>query len=134
MGAMQRVMSFLGFDDEEDYDDAPEPEPRRRKTPILSLHTQRIGEIVVVQPRTLDDARDAADCLKKRRPLVVNLREADKELAQRIVDFLCGVDYALDGHLQRVGDDIFLFTPNHITITAEQSRTLESNRTIFPVS
>jgi cell division inhibitor SepF len=126
-------MSFLGFNDEDDLEDAAEPEPRRRKTPILSLHTQRAGEIVVLQPRTLDDARDAADCLKTRRPTVVNLREADKDLAQRIVDFLCGVDYALDGHLQRIGDDIFLFTPSHITITAEQSRALESNRTLFPV-
>ncbi len=118
---MQRLWNFLGLtEDELDAEAAPDEEPRRRRTPVISLHTQRQMEIVVLQPRFFDEARGAADYLKVRRPLVVNLGDADRELAKRIVDFLSGVTYALDGHVQRVGEEIFLFTPSNIPIAAEE--------------
>ncbi len=127
-------MGFLGFDDEAEEEAGWEEGEERRRTPILRLHTTRQLEIVVLQPRTFDDARAAAEYLKGRRPIVVNLREADREVAQRIVDFLCGVDYALDGHLQRVSEDIFLFTPSHVVISAEKSRSSPADSPVFPVS
>ncbi len=133
VGAIQRLMGFLGFDDDAEEEPLEEGEERRR-APILRLHTARQLEIVVLQPRTFDDARTAAEYLKGRRPIVVNLREADREVAQRIVDFLCGVDYALDGHLQRVAEDIFLFTPSHVVISAERSRSFHADSPTFPVS
>ncbi|MCS7236335.1 MAG: cell division protein SepF [Armatimonadota bacterium] len=131
MGAIRRLMGFLGFDEE--VEDEPVEEAGERRTPVLRLHAARQMEIVVLQPRSFDDARTAAEYLKGRRPIVVNLREADREVAQRIVDFLCGVDYALDGHLQRVAEDIFLFTPSHVVISAERSRSFTDSPT-FPVS
>lgn len=133
MGAIRRLIEFLGFEDDVEQQPLEEGEVGRR-APILRLHTTRQMEIVVLQPRTFDDARTAAEYLKGRRPIVVNLREADREVAQRIVDFLCGVDYALDGHLQRVAEDIFLFTPQHVVISAERSRPLHSDAPVFPVS
>jgi cell division inhibitor SepF len=133
VGAIQRLMGFLGFDDEPEEELGEDGEEGRR-APILRLHTARQMEIVVLQPRTFDDARTAAEYLKGRRPIVVNLREADREVAQRIVDFLCGVDYALDGHLQRVADDIFLFTPSHVAISAERVRSYDTYPPVFPVS
>jgi len=133
VGAIQRLMGFLGFEEQAEEEFLGEGEERRR-APILRLHAARQMEIVVLQPRTFDDARAAAEYLKGRRPIVVNLREADREVAQRIVDFLCGVDYALDGHLQRVSEDIFLFTPSHVVISAERSRTFGGDSPAFPVS
>lgn len=121
MSAMQRFMTFLGFAEEapeEDGAETSEAEARRR-APVLSLHTARQLEIVVLEPRAFDDARRAADCLRDRRPVVLNLQAVDPELSRRIVDFLSGVTYALDGHLQRVGEAIFLFTPSTVTIHAE---------------
>ncbi|MDQ7843222.1 MAG: cell division protein SepF [Armatimonadota bacterium] len=120
---MQRLMNFLGFSeiDQEDEGAAANGEvvelPRRRTT-LLNLHAQK-QEIVVLQPRTFDDARDGADYLKMRRPIVVNLQGTPPDLARRIVDFTSGVTYALDGHLLRVGEQIFLFTPAHVAITAD---------------
>lgn len=133
VGAIQRLMGFLGFDEEPEEEAGADGEERHRG-PILRLHTARQMEIVVLQPRTFDDARTAAEYLKGRRPIVVNLREADREVAQRIVDFLCGVDYALDGHLQRVADEIFLFTPSHVAINAERTRSYDTAPPVFPVS
>jgi cell division inhibitor SepF len=127
-------MDLLGFDEEEaGFEETSRDEEPRRRASILRLHSPRQQDIVVLQPRTFDDARGAAEYLKGRRPIVVNLREADREVAQRIVDFLCGVDYAVDGHLQRVAEEIFLFTPSNIVITLESDRGPRRDE-VFPIS
>lgn len=124
MGALQRFWNFLGFTEtyEEETGTTPDGdgvETPRRRGQMFSLHAQKQMEIVVLQPRSFDDARAAADYLKMRRPVVVNLQGSHSELARRIVDFTSGVTYALDGHLLRVGEQIFLFTPAHVVITAD---------------
>jgi len=124
VGAMEKFMTFLGFTEEGEEDGAEGTEmaaPVRRSS-VFNLHAQRQWEIVVLEPRSLEDARRGADFVKTRRPVIANLRGAEQDLARRIVDFLSGATYALDGHLQRVGEDLFLFTPNNIVITAELSQ------------
>lgn len=132
---MQRFMTFLGLSEaEEDAIAVAESsgnEPRARRGQVLSLHAQRQQEIVVLAPRSFDDARLAADYLKMRRPVVVNLRDAQGELAQRIVDFSSGVTYALNGHMRRVGEAIFLFTPDNVIITADVAP--DEDHTLFPL-
>jgi len=118
---MQRMWSFLGFSDEEEGG-ASQDEAAGHRAPIFSLHTQRHLEIIVLEPRAYEEAQTAADYLKTQRPIVINLRETQKELGRRVVDFLSGVAYALDGHMHRIGDEIFLFTPHHVAITAETLR------------
>ena len=132
MGAMQRVWNFLGFA-EEDVETAPADgeEPRRRRAPVLSLHAHRQMEIVVQEPRTFDEARTAADHLKARRPVIINLGQVDRDLAKRIVDFTCGVVYAVEGTMQRIGDQIFLFAPSTVTVMAESVR--DEAREYFPI-
>lgn len=136
MGALQRFMSYLGFAETYEEDGSPVPdgdggETSRRRGQLLSLHAQRQSEIVVLQPKTFDDARAAADYLKLRRPVVVNLQGTHADLARRIVDFASGVTYAVDGHMLRVGEDIFLFTPQHVAITADVGS--EDNHRLFPL-
>jgi len=77
-------------------------------------------EIVVRFPSTMDDASDVADNLKRRQPIIVNLQNADGFEARRIVDFLSGVTFAMDGHMQKVGEGIFLFTPRALAINSEE--------------
>lgn len=127
-------MSFLGFSDADEEENGTAPdgaETPRRRGQLFSLHAQKQLEIVVLQPKTFDDARAAADYLKMRRPVVVNLQGSHDDLARRIVDFTSGVTYALDGHMLRVGDEIFLFTPQHVVITADVGS--EDNHRLFPL-
>ena len=133
MSAIQRMWTFLGFTEAEEAEGGvpDEAEPRRRRTPVFSLHTNRPMEIVVLEPRSFDEARAGADHLKARRPVIVNLRDTDHDLAKRIVDFSCGVTYAVDGQMQRVGEEIFLFTPSTVTVTAETTH--DGSRTLFPM-
>lgn len=129
-------MTFLGFNETSEEENGFSAEPdgadtSHRRGQLFSLHAQRQLEIVVLQPKTFDDARASADYLKMRRPVVVNLRGTHSDLARRIVDFTSGVTYALDGHLLRVGEEIFLFTPNHVVITSDVGA--EDSHTLFPL-
>jgi len=132
MGAMQRLWAFLGFAEEDSESPSEVEDPRRRKAPVFNLHTHRPMEIVVLEPRSFDEARTGADHLKARRPVIVNLGDVDRELARRIVDFVCGVTYAVDGQMQRIGEEIFLFAPSTVTVMAET--TDDGHRELFPMA
>ncbi len=128
---MQRMWTFLGFS-EDDEGETAQTDGNEHRAPVLSLHAQRQVEIIVLEPGAFDEAQSAADFLKTNRPIVINLRGTQKDLGKRIVDFLSGVTYALDGHMYRVGEEIFLFTPHHVAITAEHLREVASGP-LFPV-
>ena len=128
---MQRMWNFLGF--EEDERVGLSREPAAPRAPVFSLHAQRTMEIVILEPAAYDEAQTAADYVKTNRPIVVNLRAAEHDLGKRVVDFLSGVTYALDGHMQRVGEEIFLFTPRQVFITAEQVREEAASGSLFPI-
>ncbi len=122
------------FGDAEDEEDEPgfgnaaaaAPKAPRAKQPapgpngtVLQVHAHRGSQISKRVPRSLADAQLAAEDLKERRPVIVNLERADDELARRVIDFISGVTYALNGFYERVGDKVFLFTPSNIIIADE---------------
>jgi len=75
--------------------------------------------VVVMEPTSFEEAQNIADQLKSRRPVIVNLENAEKMLAKRIVDFISGTTYALNGNMQKVGNGIFLFVPTNVDISGE---------------
>ncbi|HEU4753938.1 MAG TPA: cell division protein SepF, partial [Armatimonadota bacterium] len=86
---------------------AAAPKPRAKANPngtLLQVHAHRGSQITKRVPRSLADAQRAAEDLKERRPVIVNLEKADDELARRVIDFISGVTYALNGFYERVGD------------------------------
>lgn len=95
----------------------PVPEVRSGRN-VVSLPTQqqRKQEIVVLEPASFADAREIAETLKLKKCILLNMRKTDKELARRIVDFLSGISYAIEGQSQKVADQIYLFTPGHFEI------------------
>jgi len=74
---------------------------------------------VVSEPRVFEDVQGLAENLKNRRPVIVNLEKAEPELAKRVVDFISGATYALNGTLQKVGSGIFLVVPSNMDISSE---------------
>lgn len=77
------------------------------------------SEVVVIEPRSFDEALDIVEELRCRRSVILNLQYLDSEQSQRVVDFLSGATHALEGHQQRVGQGVFIFAPNNFTINAE---------------
>ena len=122
-GLVDRVKGWLFSEEEDDPEEmelAPAPVVRRKRPTLLSLHhASRQDEIHVRRLRSQDDARVCADCLKYRRPVVVNLKHLDEPIARRAFDFLSGVVYAIDGHIEEAGDGIFLLTSSSQSIATD---------------
>lgn len=95
----------------------PVPEVRSSRNVVaLPTQQQQRQEIVVLEPASFADAREIAETLKLKKCILLNMRKTDKELARRIVDFLSGISYAIEGQSQKVADQIYLFTPGHFDI------------------
>jgi len=125
-GVFDKVLHFIGFEEdvmEEEEEKQEEPDGQRHKKKekgtLVGLPAQRQVRVVVTEPRSFDEAPGIADNLKNRRPVIVNLEQADAELAKRVLDFMTGAVYALNGAMQKVGSGIFLCVPNNIDIASE---------------
>ncbi len=129
MGLMDKLMNLIGIEEVEEESGA-EPvvqqrsvEPRGRKTSLVSLPGGgRPVRVVVADPTSFDEVQSIADQLKGRRPVIVNLEAMDKEPAQRLLHFLSGTIYALDGQMQRISTSIFLFAPPNVEVALREQR------------
>lgn len=137
---MDKVLGFMGLGDEEeelnedmvqDEDEGTEEVSRRKKSPVVSIHQQKQIKVMVMEPKFYEDVQVIADHLKNRRAVVVNLESADKELSKRVVDFVSGCIYALNGSLQKVGAGIYLFVPSNIDISAVLSQEESKDKGLF---
>jgi cell division inhibitor SepF len=107
-----------------EYDEIFAEEPRRRSSApavraVEPAKPSRV-EVHLVIPRSFNDAQQVADKFKVEVPVILNLQNADTELAKRLIDFCSGLTYAFDGGMQRIGDKIFLLTPRNVEVSAEE--------------
>src|SRR5574344_2594275 len=72
--------------------------PFKKNSKVVNLSDSNQLKLVVMQPSTFDDVQDVCDHLKEKKPVVINLEYADKETARRLIDFLSGAVYGVDGH------------------------------------
>jgi cell division inhibitor SepF len=77
------------------------------------------SEVVVMEPRSFEEMPQAIQALRERKSVVLNLTIMDPDQAQRAVDFIAGGTYALDGHQERIGESIFLFTPSCVQVSTQ---------------
>ncbi len=133
MKIVDKVLNFMGFEEEviEEEEKNVRVEPReeqpwkkkkdkeKEKGTVISMHAQRQIRVVVVEPGSFEEVKGITDNIKNRRPVIINLEQADAALAQRVVDFLTGATYALNGSMQKVGSGIFLFVPNNMDISGD---------------
>jgi cell division inhibitor SepF len=75
------------------------------------------SEMVLIEPRAFEEMPQVIDALRQRKSVILNMTLIRQEEAQRAVDFVAGGTYAIDGHYERIGDNIFLFTPNCVQVS-----------------
>ncbi len=144
---MNKVWDLFGMDterneeelEEKDYnendyyeeDENEEIDDRRffgKKNKVVSMpQTQQI-KMVISQPTTFDQSEEICEFLKDKKSVIVNLEYVNKDVARRIVDFISGGVFALDGHIQKVSNSIFLIAPYNYEITNEMAREEISNK------
>ena len=81
--------------------------------------TNGVYEVMVMEPHSFEEMPQAIQALRERKSVVLNLTMMDPDQAQRAVDFVAGGTYAMDGHQERVGESIFLFTPICVQVTTQ---------------
>lgn len=130
---MGKFLNFIGLeesDEEESYLDEQQPEqpkkePRskRRETPLMGGgEAQPVPQnlasmkMIVYHPVCYDDAQSIVDNLKNRRPVIVNMEELEGSCAQRVLDFLLGSIYALNGTINKISRGIFLVAPRDVAV------------------
>lgn len=136
------------YDDDEPLEDEPEaaPQPARRSFGRAAAATEtaprstgrvvNIGastqlQVILVKPDRFDQVSEIADHLRDKQALVLNLESTNKDVARRLVDFLSGCAYALDGKIKKVAISTYLITPYNVDVVGELVEELESNGMYF---
>ena len=133
MSIKDKFLRFVApVDDDEDEDDYEEEEEeeeqnyRQNDTRPVSTYEQTRNtkvksvsadtKMVLFEPRSLEEAEEIARHLKQRKAAVVNLHRLQRDYAQRTIDFLNGVIFALDGTIQKIGHNVILCAPKSISV------------------
>lgn len=75
-------------------------------------------KVVVIEPKSFDDSQQVSQCLMDKRPVVINFEDTDTDVAHRIVDFISGTVYALDGEIRKISRNVFMCAPKNVTMTS----------------
>ena len=133
---MNKVLDLFGVDTAgEDYEEEAEVEQEpeqeseegrnfwnRRNNKVVNMPQTEQIKMVISQPTTFEQSEAICDLLKDKKSVKVNLEYVNKDVARRIVDVISGAVHALDGHIQKVSNSIFLIAPYNYEITSDLAR------------
>lgn len=123
---------FIDRDDEDEEYEDEEEEMQAPANPAAAVPTRSAAvrsaarpsqakpyTMIVINPGGYKDAEKIADHIKSGRPVVMNIEKTEQDTAERIVDFVQGVVYALDGRIEKVSDSIYLCAPHNMSVSWE---------------
>lgn len=92
---------------------------------------ESVYEVMVYEPKVYEDSLNIATHLRTGSPVVINLKHLDPSEGTRLIDFVCGTAYAINGHMMKIGESIFLFTPANIAITSADERSSLGDELVY---
>ena len=134
---VNKVLDFFKVDGDEeieensyDYEEERDTENEEteskgifgRKNKIVSMPQVQQVRMVITQPTSFEQSEEICNYLKERKSVIVNLEYVNKDVARRIVDFISGSVHALDGHIQKISNAIFLVAPINYDIASDLAR------------
>ena len=125
------------YEDGVDYNEEEEQEveePRglfggRKSGRVVNM--QQSVKMVITQPTTFEQAEEICDLLKEKKSVIINLEYVNKDVARRIIDVVSGAVHALEGHMQKISNSIFLIAPYNYDIATDSKEDVKSK---LPVS
>ncbi|MAH80546.1 MAG: hypothetical protein CMP39_02540 [Rickettsiales bacterium] len=115
----------LPFEEPEKIEEAKSPKIKPFKGSLIDSQSSRpfaSSEIKIEEPRVYEDSLSIATHLRENKPVIVNLKYLDKLAGKRLIDFICGTAYAINGHMMKIGENIFLFTPAKVLIANSEEK------------
>ena len=138
---MEKVWGLFGMDtaeekeenldnnydvEEENENEIEDSEDRkiwgRKNSKVVSMPQVQQVKMVISQPTTFEQSEYICDLLKEKKSIIVNLEYVNKDIARRIVDVVSGAVHALDGHIKKISNSIFLVAPYNYDIENEMAR------------
>ena len=155
MGFFDSIKNIMSIPEEDDYDeeieDVEEEKPAERRKPVQHEQpaapqrrepaprvvgggkaktinfSQSQMQVVLVKPDRFDNVSDIAEHLRSKHAVVLNLEATNKDVARRLVDFLSGCAYALDGKIKKIAISTYIITPYNVDIVGDLIDELENN-------
>ena len=93
-----------------------------KKSKIVNMPQVQSVKMVITQPTSFEQSEEICNYLKDKKSIIVNLEYVNKDVARRIIDFLSGAVHALNGHIQKVSNSIFLIAPVNYDIESDLAR------------
>ncbi|MCL2698362.1 MAG: cell division protein SepF [Oscillospiraceae bacterium] len=98
---------------------------------VLSIAATTHLQVIVFKPQKYSEAAEIADHFKNKKTIVLNLENTNKDVANRLIDFLGGVAYAGDGDLKRISNTTYMIVPFNVEISGDTIEELESSSDLF---
>lgn len=86
---------------------------------VVNIHTTAQVQVILVKPEQFGESQGIADNLKAKRTVVLNLESTNREIARRMLDFLSGVAYAVEGSIKRVANSTYIITPYNVDVLGD---------------
>ena len=100
---------------------------RTTDSKVVNIHTTTQMQVVLVKPDRFDNVSEIAEHLRSKHAVVLNLEATNKDIARRLVDFLSGCAYALDGKIKKIAISTYIITPYNVDIVGDLIDELENN-------
>ena len=118
-------------DDEEEEEEDLEPRKKERATKVADFKRRSTSassmEVCVIKPASFDsDVMAIAETLLSGRTVILNMEGLDLSVGQRIIDFMCGATYSVDGNLQKISSFIFIITPKNVDLSGDLQGIVDS--------
>ena len=127
MGIGDKIKNFIAPEDEEEELELTKEEAEavsEYEKPTTSITSDT--NIVLFEPRNFDEAEEIGHHIKSKRACCINLHRMPSEYRQRIIDFLSGVVYGVDGSIKRIGESVILCSPKNLQVGGEINLGIES--------
>ncbi|HET7628775.1 MAG TPA: cell division protein SepF [Bacillales bacterium] len=128
MGLKSKIMSYFDLNDDGSFQEEPNSD-RHNVVSLKSVHrNSRNSRLLLKEPKAFAEVQTIADELKNHRAVVMNFQKAASSEAKRMIDFLSGTVYAIDGTMQKLGPLTFLCTPETIDVSGVISDSLAEKK------
>lgn len=142
MGFLNSVKNFIGLETEDDYyddeyydeeEEVEEPQQKRASSPkksaskVVPINPGASSRIRIIKPNEFDDSTRIADEIKGGRLVIFDMGNLDDNEARRVVDFVSGTVYGVNGNIRRVSGGIFVAAPRNIDITGDNLKERTKN-------
>jgi len=105
---------------------APEPAPQRPQV-VRPVPVAANAKPHALTPVSFNDAQELADKFKGNQPVIMNLQNADRDLARRLIDFASGLCYGVGGQMEKVANSVYLLSPSNVEVSAEERRRMQEH-------